>query len=570
MKEPINVKFENIPFIVPTEKRVENKLASLVKELKECGSARTADLAIRHWNKYITELDTQMTVIYIRYSIDTTNKAYKKAQDKMDELSPMITKYSIEFMKTLTKARYRKDLEAKYGKYLFKMYDNSIKTFDESIMPESIEENKLVSQYNEILGGAKIEFRGETYNLSQLGKLTSDSDRETRKEASIALDKWIGEHNEEIGEIYDKLVHLRDNMAKKLGFKNYVELGYLRMGRTDYNAKMVKQYRDQITQEVTPLCQKLYKEQAKRIKVKNPQYYDYNVMFLDGNPKPIGDSKYLVDMATKMYDDMSPETSVFFHKMLDLHMMDLEAKPGKTPGGYECFLPYYKMPFVFSNFNGTSGDVDVLTHEMGHAFQSYVSADIKVPEYQSPTMETCEIHSMSMEFLAWPYMESFFGDQANKYRYFHLVSAIEFLPYGITVDEFQHWVYEHPNATHEQRCAKWREIEIKNTPHKVYDDTPNLAKGEYWLRQSHIFGSPFYYIDYTLSQVVAFQFLAESRKNKEKTWKKYVKLCKCGGKYPFKETLEKNHLRCPFDEGNVAKAVRPLTKILKQYDPKNY
>ena len=565
-----SLKFEQYPLRIPTEKRTINKLESLIHELEECGSANTAKLAVKHWNKYMSELSTDVNVISVRYTLDTTSKVYKNAQDKVDELSPIFSKYSNDFEKILLKAKYRKDLEKLYGKYLFKMYENNQKAFDPKIIPDLIEENKLTSKYDEIMGGAKIEFRGGTYNLSQIGKFTTDADRETRKEASIALDKWLGEHDQEIGEIYDKLVHLRDGMAKKLGYKNFIELGYIRLGRTDYNAKMVKGYRDQIKEVVVPVAQKLYKKQMKDLGIKDAQAFDYNLKFKTGNPMPIGDSKVLTKVAKEMYEDMSKESAEFINFMIDNHLLDLDARPGKAPGGYCTYFPVYKAPFIFSNFNGTDGDVNVLCHEGGHAFQAYLSADIKIPEYQNPTLESCEIHSMSMEFFTWPYMEKFFGKDAEKYRYSHLADAIEFLPYGITIDEFQHWVYEHPNASHEERCAKYLEIEQANLPHKKYDFCPTLAKGKWWIRQSHVFGTPFYYIDYTLAQVVAFQFLAEDLKDHQKAWKKYVKLCKLGGKMPFTGLLEKVHLRNPFEDGNVKKNINPLLKVLKGFDESKF
>ncbi len=570
MKNELNMKFEDFPLNTPTEKRIVNKLESLVSDIEECGSALTANLAIKHWNKYMTQLTTDMSVIYVRYSCDTKNPVYKRAQDRCDEISPIISNYSNKAAKILTKAKYRKELEKKYGKYYFQMMDSSLKAFDEKIIPELIQENKLVSEYDALLGGAEIEFRGETYNLSQLGKFTQDVDRETRKEAAQAMDRWIGEHEGELARIYDELVHLRDTMAKKLGFKNFVELGYLRLGRTDYNAKMVKGYREQIAETVVPVCDKLYKKQMKNLGIKDPQYYDYNLKFKTGNPVPAGDAKYLVEVAHEMYSDLGLESKEFFEFMMEHDLMDLEARKGKAPGGYCTSFPLYKAPFIFSNFNGTDADVNVLCHEGGHALQAYLSFPIKIPEYQSPTLEACEIHSMSMEFFAWPYMEKFFGKDANKYRYLHLSDAIEFLPYGITVDEFQHWVYENPNATHEQRCQEWKKIESKYTPHKKFDDTPTFGHGALWLRQAHIFTSPFYYIDYTLAQVCAFQFFVEMRKNHEKAWKKYVKLCKFGGQLPFVGLLEHNHLRNPFEDGNVAKVIKPLEKILKEFDTSSF
>ena len=570
MKVDFNTKFEDYPLNVPSAKRLEKKIGQLVQELKECGSALTAVPVIKKMNKLMESVHTDMSVIYVLATLDTTNPVYKKAQDKCDEISPLISSYVQEFNKLLAKAKYRKDLEKTFGSYLFKMIDNSLKTFDEKIIPELIKENKLSSQYDQVMGSAQIEFRGGVYNLAQIGKFAQDPDQETRREAAKALDGWLGEKEEVLGGIYSELVQVRTEIAKKLGFKNFIELGYLRLGRCDYTAKEVANYRKQIAESVIPVANKLYKVQMKNLGIKNPQYYDYNLSFKSGNPTPVGDMKYLVGVAKEMYDDMSKESSVFFNHMIDCHLMDLDARPGKAPGGYCTYFDAYKTPFIFANFNGTQGDVNVLTHEVGHGFQAYLSSSIKVPEYRSPTLEACEIHSMSMEFFAWPYMEGFFGKDAEKYRYCHLADAIEFLPYGITVDEFQHWVYENPNATHLERCAKWREIETRYTPHKKYDELPTLNHGAYWLRQSHIFSTAFYYIDYTLAQVIAFQFLVEMEKNREKAWKKYVKLCKCGGKYPFVELLNQNKLRNPFDDGNVEKVIKPLVKILKGFDTSKF
>ena len=563
-KQPI--KFSEYPLVVPSEKRISKKMEKLLSDFKACSTASEAIKVINKINAFFEELETESSVIYVLYSCNTTNEKYKKAQDVVDELSPLVGKYSTDFEKILLSASYRSELEKKYGSYLFKKYEASLKTFDEKIMPDLIKENKLVSEYDMIFGGAELEFRGEKLNLTQLGKFMQDKDRETRKAAAKAMDKWLEENEQKIGQIYDDLVHVRVEIAKKLGFKSFTDLAYLRLGRVDYDADKVEGYREQIAREVVPVCQKLYKAQMKRLGIKKPQNYDYNLMFATGNPMPAGNAEYLVKQAQKMYSDLGPESKEFFEFMVKYELMDLEARKGKAPGGYQTTFPAYQSPFIFSNFNGTSGDVNVLCHEGGHAFQAYLSRPIKVPEYRQPTLESCEIHSMSMEFFAWPYMNDFFGKDAEKYKYSHLADSIEFLPYGATIDEFQHWVYANPDATHAERCAQFREIEKKYSPHKKYDDCPTLAKGTYWLRQGHVFASPFYYIDYTLAQVVAFQFAIENMKNHEKAWKKYIKLCKCGGKYPFQELLAKNHLRNPFEDGNIRKVIRPLTKVLKTFD----
>ena len=564
-----NVKFEEIPAKRVSIKAIQAKLAGYTEALKAAKETSEALKVIRSLEKYMDKFENNATVISIRYSLNTTDKKIAKLQDQIDEISPLISNEINKFNKVLVKHPCRKELEEKLTPYYFQMIDNSLKSFDEKIIPELIEINKLSSQYDKVMGGAQIEFRGETYNMPQMGKFSRSKDRATRREASIAVDKFFQENEKEIGDIYGKLVLLRDKAAKKLGFEDFTELGYLSLGRVDYNAKMVAGYRKQIADEVVPVCQKLYKEQAKRIGIpfSKMMSYDYNLSFMSGNPTPKGDAKYLVKQATKMYDEMSSEAGEFFRFMQDHHLLDLEARAGKQPGGYMTFLPVQKFPFIFSNFNGTDGDVNVLTHEVGHAFQGYLSRNIKPGDFRSPTLESCEIHSMSMEFFAWPWMELFFEEDAEKYRYSHLADAIEFLPYGITIDEFQHWVYKHPTATHEERCAAYQEIERRYTPHKKYDPEMKVcSKGGWWMRQSHIFGSPFYYIDYTLAQVCAFQFLVEMTKNREKAWKKYVRLCKLGGRYPFVSLLEKAKLRNPFEDGNIHKVILPLKRILKSLD----
>ena len=565
MKNFSEMKFKN-----PDLKKIERDYDNLIAEFNSAETFEAQNKTLKKIFKYQDRIRTNIEIAKVKYTCDTQDPVNVKNQEIVDEISPIISIFSDKFNKALVNAKFRPELEAKWGKHLFNMVETQLETFDEKIVPELQEINKLRSEYRGLIASAKIEFRGEVYNLSQLGKFATSCDRETRKAAAKASAGFFEEHFDEIGEIYDKLVKNRHAMAKKLGYENYVELGYKSLGRTDYNAADVKAYREQIYTDLVPLTNKLFKEQAKRLKIRNPQAYDYNVKFLSGNATPKGDKDYLVAQATKMYAELSSETDEFFSFMKEYGLLDLETRQGKSGGGYMTYFPDYKEPFIFSNFNGTSGDVDVLTHEFGHAFQYYMSRNITCPSYRMPTYEGCEVHSMSMEFIAHPWMELFFNEEADKYRYSHVSDALTFIPYGVAVDEFQHFVYENPEITHEDRCAKWREIEKKYLPHKKYDDTPVLERGGFWLRQNHIFTVPFYYIDYTLAQVVAFQFFNESRKNHKRAWNKYIKLCKMGGKYPFTELLGRASLKNPFVAGTVKNTVKPLKKYLSEFDTSKF
>jgi len=272
------------------------------------------------------------------------------------------------------------------------------------------------------------------------------------------------------------------------------------------------------------------------------------------------------DLASKMYAELSPETDAFFRLMRQENLLDLDNKPGKMAGGYMTFIYSHKVPFIFANFNGTKHDVEVLTHEVGHALQGYLCKDMEIREYMSPTLEACEIHSMSMEFFTYPWMDLFFKEDTPKFKYSHIADAMTFIPYGVTVDEFQHFVYENPDATPAQRRAKWREIEKKYTPYKDYGDNQYLNEGGYWTRQGHIFAAPFYYIDYTLAQVLAMQYFVKSQEDYQKAWANYLELCKLGGSLPFKALVKKVGLQLPFEKGAIASIVPTLKRELASID----
>jgi M3 family oligoendopeptidase len=511
------------------------------------------------------EMATLVELVSIRNTLDTTDKFYEKEQDFFDLNTPHLQELEQNFIKKLLGSNYKKELVEKYGILIFERGEIAQKTFSPEVIKELQQENQLNTEYSKLLASAKIEFQGGTYNLSQMRPFTQDKNRETRHQAQLVVSAFFEGKEDTLDRIYDDMVKLRHTIAKKLGYENFVQLGYDRFGRTDYTHIDVKGYRDQIFESVVPLVVELTAKKAKRLKIDEPKSYDLALSFLTGNPTPKGDSVWQINHAKDMYKDMSPETDEFFNFMLDHDLLDLNAKAGKAGGGYCTYIPKYKAPFIFANFNGTSGDVDVLTHEAGHAFQVYSSRG-HIPEYRWPTMEAAEIHSMSMEFLAWPWIHKFFEEDTEKYKFNHLASSISFLPYGVLVDEFQHGVYENPDLTKDERKALWRKIEKKYLPFKDYGDDLFMEKGTFWYRQGHIFEVPFYYIDYTLAQVCAFQFWVKSQDNHQAAFDQYLDLCKLGGSKSFVDLVESAKLQNPFKAGNVEAIIKPIKAFLDKID----
>ncbi|WP_233879264.1 M3 family oligoendopeptidase [Virgibacillus halodenitrificans] len=558
--------FENFVYVRPDIKKEQELFYIFLADFRKAASVSEANKAIEKINEQRNRLSSLFNIVYIRSSIDTNDDFYQKERDFFDDIDPEITALHTAFYKELIKSPFRLELEKKWGKQLFDIADYTIKAFSEEVIQLLKEENKLTSAYAKLVASAQVEFQGEVYTLAQLSPFAQDQDRETRKKAIQASTGFFEKHQGEFDDLYDKLVKIRHKIATTLGYKNFIELGYIRMLRVDYDTTMVEKFRKQVREVIVPLVSKLYEKQKKRIGVNTLKFHDENFKFKSGNAKPKGDPQWIIENGKKMYEELSRETKDFFQYMLDRNLMDLEAKKGKEAGGYCTFVEDYQAPFIFANFNGTSGDVDVLTHEAGHAFQVYSSRNIGIPEYIWPTYESAEIHSMSMEFFTWPWMELFFKEETDKYKYTHLADGLQFIPYGVAVDEFQHQVYENPEWTPSDRKKAWKKLEEIYLPHREYDNNSYLAAGGFWQRQGHIYEVPFYYIDYTLAQICAFQFWKRSQENYQEAWEDYLKLCKLGGSKSFLGLLESANLQSPFKEGTIEAVVQTIEEWLDQVD----
>jgi M3 family oligoendopeptidase len=559
--------FENYTYKRPNLAEVTKQFDVILEKFNLAETMKEQSKAIAEINEIRKQLGTMFNLCEIRHTIDTNDDFYKEEQDYMDEIEPEVEGLVTKYYQALVHSKFRSELEEKWGTQLFALAECQLKTFKPEIVPLLQKENRLSTEYTKLVASAKILFKGEERTLAQLDPFTESPDRNTRKQASETKFAFFAEHEEEFDRIYDELVKVRTEIAQALGYENFVELGYNRMMRTDYNAEMVKNFRKQVKEFIVPIASKLKERQKNRIEVEKLKYYDEGFSFQTGNPIPKGNPEWIIENGQNMYDELSKETGEFFRFMQKNHLMDLVAKKGKAGGGYCTYIEDYKSPFIFSNFNGTSGDIDVLTHEAGHAFQVFSSRSYEIPEYFWPTYEACEIHSMSMEFFTWPWMELFFKEDTDKYKFSHLSEALLFLPYGVSVDEFQHWVYENPEAMPEERKLKWREIEKKYQPHKDYEGNEYLESGGFWQRQAHIYNSPFYYIDYTLAQICAFQFWKKSRENHEEAWADYVKLCKLGGSMSFTKLVEAANLISPFENGCIASVIGEIEKWLNSvYD----
>ena len=554
------MKFSEMPYTRVDFPAVIAQAQEIIQRASSAKSGEEQFEIHQEFNKLMDHVRTLYTIAHIRRDGDVTNEFYDGEKSYYDEKLPELNAVTNEYKKVLFATPYRQYMEEKIGPVAFKSMELEMKSFDDSLIPLMQEENALASRYSKLIATAKIPFEGEVYNLSLMKKFQTSPDRELRRKAWKAVSDYFLSVTDEIDEIYDKMVKNRTEQARQLGYENYVELGYYRMNRNCYDKEMVENFRKQVKEYFVPFANKLHEQRRQRIGVEKLSYIDTDVYFTNGNPAPIGTPEEILAAGQKMYSELSPQTKEFFDFMMENELFDVLGRKTKRQGGYMTYIPNFKSPFIFANFNGTSGDVDVITHECGHAFQGYLLRDEEIREFADITMETAEIHSMSMEYFTYNWMELFFGDRKDDYLKMHLEDSAAFVPYGCMVDEFQHIVYEKPEMTPAERKAVWAGLEKVYRPHMDYEEDPFFGQGGFWQKQPHIFGSPFYYIDYCLASVCAMQFKVMMDEDFEKAWKNYYKLCNLSARDFFTNVIVEAGLNSPFEDGCMEKLVDKFEK----------
>ena len=562
------MKFSEIPYQRPDMEQEKLRLVDLTAKLQTAKTYEEARGIFLQQEQDAKHLDTMVTLSHIRHTIDTRDKFYDDETAYWNTALPEFQEYCQAWTKAMLESPFRIDFEREYGTLWSLKAETALKTFSPEIIPELQKENELTQAYGKLIASAKISFEGKEYTTTQMGLFKNDADDTRRLAAWKADGQWYKDQRAELDDIYDQLIHLRDTMGKKLGYTDYTTLGYYRMERNCYTKEDVEKFRAAVVKYLVPVADSIYRKTAERLGKSFPlSHADSALWFRSGNPKPQGTAEDILAHGKKFYDELSPETSEFFNTMVDMELMDLLSKKGKAGGGYCTGLAEYEVPFIFANFNGTQGDVTVITHEAGHAFEVWMNRKRIPADYIWPSKEACEVHSMSMEFIAWPWAEGFFGPDTRKFYYTHLAEALTFIPYGTLVDHFQHVVYEKPDMTPEKRHDIWRELSAIYMPWMRLDgEIPFYGESMAWQRQKHIYESPFYYIDYCLAQTVALEVWSIMQNDPKTAWEKYMAYTRQGGSKVFTELLADAGLGSPFDEETLRGVCETASQWLENFD----
>ena len=547
------MKFSEMQYRRPDLDGLRRDYLRIADRFEKSRSAEEQYRLILEHEKLSGNFQTMATLAYIRHSIDTADAFYGAEMDFFDRNTPLAEDGKLQFYRTAERSRFKDDLEPYTGGLFFTNIGLMLKSFSPTVIDLQKRENTLVTEYEKLLASAKINFDGKTLNLSGIQKYAISPDRSVRRDAWGKTAEFFLDHSARLDELFDELVKNRTEQARRLGYVNYVQLGYNRLGRNCYGPEEVKNYRKQIVRDLVPVIAEIKERQAARLGLTGLKFYDDGCLFPDGNPAPKGGRAELVAQAGKMYHEMSPLTGEFFDFMTENELFDLDGKKGKETGGYCTDLPDYRSPFIFANFNGTAGDVEVLTHEAGHAFASYLARDRKIRETACPTMDGAETHSMSMELFSRPWDRLFFEEQTEKFHRYQLEAALDFIPYGCLVDDFQTTIYENPGMTPEERKRTWLKLEGVYRPWIDFGDLPFFREGGGYQRQHHIYSFPLYYIDYCLAQTTALEFWSASEKDWPDAFRRYLAFVKAGGTRTYVDLVKLAGLELPFRDGCIRK-----------------
>ncbi|MBX7046772.1 MAG: M3 family oligoendopeptidase [Ignavibacteria bacterium] len=563
------MKFSEFPFYRPDIKLVVKEIENFIDKFSAAKSFNEQDEIFMQSIGYCYNFLTLYNIACVRYSTDTLNSAYKADKNYFEDIIFDYIETCNKLDLCLANSAFLKQFEEKYGSYIIKKYLLDVSLYSDEIRDDLIAQEKLENEYYDLRAGAVISFKGKEYSLRQMEKFDDSSNREERKNARDEIYKLYGSWRLDINTLFDKLVKTRTEISHKLGFKNFVELGYASMDK-EFSYLEAQKFRGHIKKYVVHLVLKLKERQQKRIGVDKLMYYDLGYRFNTGNPVPKGDADWVLQQLKKTFSELSSETKEFIEFMIENELISIASKIGKAGGGYMTYFDTYRCPFIFSNFIGTAGDIETLIHEAGHAFQAYICKDFRLREEMNATKDVDEVHSMAMELLTLDYMNLFFEEDTEKFLFSQIDDSLRAILINCIRDEFQEKVYLNPGLTIEERIEVWKELQQEYKIGSAGQGSEFLDSGCSWHMNGHIFGNPFYSLEYALAQIVAYRFLFLKKENHEAAMKKYIDFCKLGGRYTFSESLKIAGLENPFEEETVRTVTEKVEGLLEEIDDSKF
>lgn len=511
-------------------------------------------------------------LLYIGMTCDTENETKKNDfLNFVENIRPKLSKFSDKLNRRIAEHPSVGDLPDRYD-LMIRGIKSDIDIFREENIPLGVEQTKLVTKAQGITGGMAVEFEGEERTFPEMKAFLESNNRSVREKAwKSMVSRWMND-SEELSEIFDELIKIRHEIAKNAGFDSYTNYMFKAMHRFDYTVEDCLTFHNSIEKVCMPIVREINEKRRSSFNLEILSPWDVNEKSGSGpdiegkNPlRPFDNVGEMVQKLSELFHRMSRDLGNKFDKLVEMDTLDLETRKGKAPGGYQYFLEKSRVPFIFMNAAGLQGDLETMIHESGHAFHSLYCGHLDLIDERNYPIEFAEVASMSMELLTQDEWQIFYDndDEVNRAILSHLEGVVFLLPWIATIDAFQHWIYANPNHTREERTEYWLSLRDRFGSKMDWKDNEDFRELS-WQQQGHLFGVPFYYIEYGIAQLGALQLWQTHRKSPEKALKDYENAMKLGNTKILPELFAAAELKLGFDEKHVDSLINEVKTAMAE------
>ena len=541
------------------------QIAPLFDQLEARAAQAATPAALEQWLLDWSELNAALDEESARRNIAMTCHTDSADAEKaylhfVENVEPQLKPRQFALEKIYVAHPQRAHLPAARFAVFDRDLENHVVLFRPENIPLETEEARLGQQFQKLSGSLMVNFRGEEKTLVQMGRYQEEPDRALRQEAWEIVAQRRLQEADKFDDLFDALIKQRHQIARNAGFANYRDYAFRRLGRFDYTPEDCTRFHDAVESEIMPAVREIQTGHRQALQLGALRPWDLGVDPKNRAPlKPFAEVGEMVSRTQKIFNQLDGELAGDFQLMQNLHLLDLDNRKGKAPGGYQSTLSEARVPFIFMNAVGLQRDVETILHEAGHAFHALATRNEDLYSYRNAPIEFCEVASMSMELLGNEFIEEFYpAAEANRARRTHLEGIIGFFPWMATVDAFQHWIYTHPDHTRAKRSAAW--LALMDRFGGAVDWTGHEKnRASLWQRQLHIFLYPFYYVEYGIAQLGALQVWANSKHDQAKALRDYKQALALGGSRPLPELFAAAGCRFDF----TRQTIRPLIELAR-------
>ena len=510
-------------------------------------------------------------LLYIGMTCDTESEEKKESfLDFMSNIRPKLSEFSDALNRRIVNHSSVDDLPSRYDLMLRGMRTD-VEIFRKENIPLGVRQTELVTKAQTINGAMTVEFEGQEMTFPQMSKYLESNDRSQRQAAWMAMSARRMEDSERLSDIFDELITIRHQMATNAGFESYTQYMFRAMHRFDYTIEDCLEFHDSVESVCMPILKKINQERCDGLGIGELSPWDVNEKGGSGPDihgreplRPFETVDEMVEKLSVMFHEISSDLGGKFDKLVEMDTLDLETRKGKAPGGYQYYLEKSRVPFIFMNAAGLQGDLETMIHEAGHAFHSLYCGHLELIDERDYPIEFAEVASMSMELLTQPWWDKFYeSEEADRARRAHLEGVIFLLPWIATIDSFQHWIYANPGHSKEERAEVWLSIRDKfgsDMDWTGHTDFRELS----WQQQGHLFGVPFYYIEYGIAQLGSLQLWKTQMGDPQKALDDYANAMSLGNTRTLPELFSAADLELGFNEGHFMSLMGTVETALSE------